>query len=135
MNIDLNAGKSVAAREDEGTVVHVRDEIGEKLYQDEAKTLPATITVVGTYSSRYRRLSEANRDKMLKQRRSQMDGDQLNQQSLELVASCILSWDGFVTVDGPFPYTKANAVALLDACPWIREQVEAAMNDHASFLR
>lgn len=133
--MDINAGKSVAQREDEGTTIHLRDETNEKQYADEAKTQPVTITVVGTYSSRYRRLSDANRDKMLKQRRTQLDGDQLEEQGLELQAGCILGWDGITANGEPFPYTKANAVALLRAAPWVREQVEAAMNDHASFLR
>lgn len=134
MDISTNSLASVEQREDEGTVVHIRDAAGEKQYQDDGTT-PVTITVVGTYSKRYRRLAEANRDKMLKQRRTQLDGEQLDEQSLETVAGCILGWDGFTADGAPFPFTKANAVTLLKAAPWMREQVEAAMNDHAAFFR
>jgi hypothetical protein len=136
--MNISKSKEVSHREDEGAVVEIRDPAGEKMYQDDAQSKPVVITVAGTYSARYRRAADVNRDRMLKQRRNQLDGDQLNQQSLELVAACILSWDGFTAdIDGaeqPYPLTKANAVALLAECPWIREQVEAAMNDHASFL-
>jgi hypothetical protein len=133
--MDISTSKSVAEREDEGTIVHVRDEAGEKQYIGGDKTKPVTILVAGTYSTTYRTAADASRDRMLKQRRNAIDGDQLSQQSLELTAACILAWDGFSAGDQPYPFTKKNAVALLQQAPWIREQVEAAMNDHASFLR
>lgn len=133
--MDITQTKSVAEREDEGTTIHLRDEAGEKMFAGPNQDRPVTITVVGTYSSTYRRAAEANRDRMLKQRRNSLDGDQIHRQSLELVAACILEWDGFTAGEQPYALTKANAVALLDQCPWIREQVEAAMHDHAAFFR
>ncbi len=125
--MDISNTKSVAEREEEGTVVDVKDATGEK-------QKGVTITVMGTYSSTYRRAVAANRDRILKQRRATVDGDQLEQQAIETAASCIKAWTGFTAGDKPYPLTKANAVALLTNAPWIREQVEEAMNDHASFF-
>lgn len=127
----LNTGKTVAQREDEGTVVAIRDEAGEKMYQDDGVT-PVTITVVGTYSGRYRRLIEGNNDRAWK-RAGRMDAEESRKASLETIAGCILAWDGFTSGGQPFPLTKANACLLLDQCPWIREQVEKAMTDHSLF--
>lgn len=113
--------------EDEGTVVQIKDASGQP--ED-----GVTITVAGSYSSQYRRTSSAQRDRMLKQRRTQLSGEQLERNQLELDAACIISWEGFTTGQAPYPLTKENAVALLTKAPWIREQVEEAMQDHASFF-
>ena len=131
MNI-TTSGKSVAAREDEGTVVHVEDETGEKLYQDAEQTKPVTITIAGTYSSRYRRITDTNGDKAWK-KRGGMDAADSRRTALETIAACILAWDGFTSDGEEFPLTKANAVTLLDACPWIRDKVEKAMTSHELF--
>lgn len=135
MNI-TKTGKTVAQREDEGTTIHVRDENNEKMYQNAEQTTPVTITVVGTYSSRYRRLMEATGDRAWK-KAGRMEAEDNRKSALEIVAGCILEWDGFTTGDEkfevPYTYSKANAVVLLDQCPWIREQVEKAMSDHALF--
>lgn len=134
--MEISGNKSVTEREDEGTVVHVRDASGEPaIYENGTGPKPVTITVAGTYSSKYRRAVDAQRDRMLKQRRASLSGEQLNRQQLELVAACVLSWEGFTAEDKPFPLTKDNAVLLLDNAPWIREQVEEAMGDHASFFQ
>lgn len=134
MGFDIVSAKDVAAREDEGTVVELKDQNGEPLYADDAKTLPVTITVAGTYSTRYRRAVDQNRDRMLKRRQATLDGEQLNRQSLELIAAAIIAWSGLTESGADYPLTKENAIALLDACPWIREQVEMAASDHASFF-
>jgi hypothetical protein len=135
MNI-TKTGKTVAQREDEGTTIHVRDEAGDKMWQDEAQTKPVTITVAGSYSSRFRRLAEASGDRAWK-KAGRMDAEDQRRNSLEIVAGCVLAWDGFTVGEGPAeaPYacTKANAIALLDQCVWIRDQVEKAMSDHALF--
>jgi hypothetical protein len=71
---------------------------------------------------------------MLKQRRTSLTGEGLNRQQLELVAASIIAWEGFTANGQPYQLTKENAIALLDKAPWIREQVEEAMGDHASFF-
>ncbi len=115
------------AREDEGTLVMVKDAAGEE--QD-----GVTILVAGTYSTAYRKAVSAQRDRMLRQRRGNLTGEQLERQQLELVAACIIEWDGFTSNGQPFPLSKDNAITLLTRAPWIREQVEEAMSDHASYF-
>ncbi len=128
----LNTGKSVAEREDEGTTFHVRNEQGEKMWADEAETKPVTITVAGTYSNRYRKLTDASNDKAWK-KAGRLEAEDNRKSALEIIAGCILKWDGFTAGSAAFPLNKTNAVVLLDQCPWIREQVEKHMTDHALF--
>ncbi len=130
--MDISNNKSVAEREDEGTVVHVKDVTGEPQYLDGK---PVTIAVAGTYSSTYRKAVAANRDKWLKRRSQTLDGEHLDKQALETTVACIKGWDGFTAGESPFPFTKANALVLLEGAPWIREQVESAMGDHESFFK
>jgi hypothetical protein len=121
-----------AAAEDEGTLVAIRDASGEPELQPNGD--PVTITVAGTYSSRYRRAMDNQRERLLKQRRTSLTGEGLNRQQLELIAASIIEWEGFTAEGQPYPFTKENAIALLDNAPWIREQVEEAMGDHAAFF-
>lgn len=120
-------------REDAGVTVHVRDARGESMFYGDDKK-PVTILVAGTYSKLYRKVTSAIRDRALKQRRATLTADILFEQQLETVASCILAWDGFFDGDASFPLTKANAMRLLSMAPWIREDVEVAMQDHESFF-
>ena len=132
---DISANKDVAATEDEGIVVPIKDLNGDpQSYEDNGVTKPAVIRVAGTYSTTYRRAAEASREKAMKRRRVAPSGAQMARQELELIAACVLSWEGLANAGQPFPCTKANAIALLDACPWIRQDVEAAMGDHESFF-
>lgn len=132
--MDIGNSKVIAAAEDEGTAVHVRNAAGEYEYFGANKDKPVTITVVGTYSARYRRIQEQVRDKSIK-RRGPIDGRIVEDQALDMLAGSIIEWEGFEAGGIPFQFSRTNAIALLDSCPWIREQVEAAMNDHAAFFK
>lgn len=129
--MEISTSKSVAEREEEGTVVHLADETGTLMYEN---LKPVTITVVGTYSKTYRRVQNENRAKALKQRRSQLTPEQIDAKANEAVAGCIKGWEGFLSDGKPFPFTRENAIALFEQAPWIREQVEEAMGDHAAFF-
>ncbi len=124
--MEIGNNKTVADREEEGTEIEVRDVAGEV-------EAGVTITVVGTYSTTYRKAQSQNRDKFLKQR-GKIDSDMIEKQSVETTARCIKTWKGFTSGGQDFPYTKENAVLLLTNAPWIREQVEEAMNDHSVFF-
>lgn len=126
--MEIGNNKTVAEQEEEGTVIEVRDAAGEI---EEG----VTITVVGTYSATYRKAQAANRDKFLKGRRGPLSGDALEQQAIETTARCIKSWTGLTSNGADFPCTRENAVSLLTNAPWIREQVEEAMHDHAAFFK
>ena len=132
--MDISLGKDVAAREDEGTVVHLKDAAGELAYYGDKNDQPVTMTVVGTYSTRYRRALDAQRDRAIKRRGANVDGATVGRDATDLLASCVIAWEGIESNGAPLPFSKANVAAVLDACPWIREDVERASNDHAAFF-
>jgi hypothetical protein len=140
MSFNVSQQKSEASLEDEGRPVpiHTRDE-KPATYVKDGKELPVTITIVGSYSDRYRRKYNAQRKQMLAARRTEVS-DKVDPLQVELVAHCIKSWEGLEDHDAsgnvvPFPFTEANAIALLTACPWVRQELEVAMGDHAGFSK
>lgn len=132
--MDITKAGAVTEREDEGVVVEINDEAGNPAFGPDGTTR-VTITVVGTYSKRYRAALEANRRWWRKHvGRTKPTDQQIEAQALELMAASIISWQGFTAGGADYPFTKANAVALFDQAPWIREQVETAMSDHEGFF-
>ncbi len=136
--LDIGSLPRVGDLEDEGVVVELRDINDERLFwQDEkGNEKPVTITVAGSYSHRYRRTQEAQTTRVMKRRGGvQVTGEMLSRQRLELIASCVLGWEGFVAQGKAWPCTKENVMQALQAAPYIREQVEAAMEDHEAFFK
>jgi len=124
--MEIGNSRSVAEREEEGNEIEVRD-VARVVEEG------VTITVVGTYSATYRKAQNQNRDKFLKQR-GNVDSEMIEKQSVETTARCIKAWRGFTSNGVDFPCNRENAIAMLTNAPWIREQVEEAMNDHAGFF-
>lgn len=134
--MEIGKSKDVAEREEQGTVVHVRDETGELQYYPEGASeqdrKPVTITVIGTYSRTYRKARQRARDKNIKTVRNDLSAEGLEAQEIKIAAECIKEWEGFTSDGKPFEYSVKNAVLLLEA-PYLYEQVFLAMNDHESF--
>jgi hypothetical protein len=137
MEIGKESTKTVEDREEAGTLIHVRDETGEKQYHQQGEEKkPVTLRVCGSYSRTYKRARETQREGNMKRGRAVRDPEVLDQQELRVHAACIKPEDfGPFTVDGkPFEYSPKNAVLVLEAASWIREQVEEAVYDHQGFL-
>jgi hypothetical protein len=126
--LDLSTSKSVADRESEGRWVDILDS------QGEAYDPPVRMLVAGSYSQHYRKAQDAQRNRLIKQRRTSLTGDAVKQQQLELSAACVLKWEGVLNNGSPVDCTRESVAHMLDACPWITRQVEEAMEDHASFF-
>lgn len=128
--IDLANVGTVADREEIGRVVHLKDDREELAYVGDQ---PVTVTIAGSYSKRYRRTQEALTQRMFKRRQVQLTAEQFMANRIELVAACVLDWQGITNNDKPLACTKENATALLTAAPWVLAQLEDAQADHASF--
>jgi hypothetical protein len=132
---DLSSERDGTAAEDAGIAVIVRKRTGDiATFTKDGETIPATMRVVGTYSKRYREALSAQRKRIFEARRQQVP-DLIESQQVELVADCVLGWEGLTDKGTDIPFTRANAIALLTACPWIREACQEAMGDHAGFTR
>lgn len=136
---DLSTAPDLGAIEDEGQVVHIRDEMDEPMYHGKgADEKPVTITVVGTYSKTYLDVTRAQQRKLGKRLGRGGDMTELAEgNALEAIAACVKAWDGFLSDGKPFPCTRPNAAVLLSSskAQHIRRQVEHAMGDHERFFK
>ena len=126
--LNIASAKAVAAQEDDGQVVELMDHDGEPY--DE----PVTVTVVGTYSTRYRKAVDKQRREMIKNRRIKTSAQALFKNQIELEAACVIAWEGLFDGDKAIECNPENAAEMLATVPWFREQVQAAMEDHAGFF-
>lgn len=132
---DLEDQGAVTVREDEGQVVHIRDARGDLAYTGEGEQRkPVTVRVAGTFSTHYRRANDAIQQRVLKRRQRDITPEQVLANRIELVRSCILDWQGFTNQGKPLVFSPENATLLLTKCPWVRAQLEEAMEDHAAFF-
>ena len=134
--LNLGAAKAVSDREDEGQVIELLDAAGEPLvYQNGTAEKPVTVTVAGSYSATYRKAVERQRLRMLKRRRGKLTSNELTDNQIELEAACALPWDGVLTDDGkPIEHKMENVTGILVGVPWVREQIQIAIEDHAGFF-
>ncbi len=130
MGIDVLAAKAVAEREEEGTPVHIKDEASEPQYEGEK---PVTITVVGSFSTTFRKAEAREMERQLKHRQNKLSADLVQKRRVALAAAACTGWQGFTLGDQPFPFSRDNAVMLFEAAPWILAQVEEARDDHEGF--
>jgi len=134
---DLEDAIPVEKLEDKGIEVELLGLDGEwMLFKGENGTEEnVSMKVVGTYSTRYRRAQETQTTKTLRKRSSSNLGRDLGERRVELVASCVLSWKGFYHKGDPITFGRNNVIKVLEHAPWIREQLENAMENHEAFLK
>ena len=135
---DLTAAKALSEAEDEGAIIEIHAPDGEPMmHGPENDPKPVTMRVAGSYSSTYRRAEEAATKKRLqaarRTRSTDLDAAAARQWQIDVMAKCVLEWDGFYDDGKPVPCTYDNVRAVLTHAPWAREQVEAAMQDHEVF--
>jgi hypothetical protein len=101
-----------------------------------------SITVASTDSEAFRKASQAQQNKRLKQmtrgRRgagTALTAEEMEEESLDLLASCTLGWEGVNYGTDPLPFSKEAARNLYRKHAFIREQVDEAMADRSLFLK
>lgn len=134
---ELTEAQAAVAREEAGQTLHIRNADGSLAFVEDAQApdgrRPVTIRVAGSHAKVFREAYDAQR-RQLVQQREPLTPEQRAQLRLELIASCVLAWDGFTNAGAPFPCTPANAVLLLATAPWIADAVEEAITDHQRFF-
>ena len=135
--LNLGDAKAVADREAEGQVTELVDSAGEPLvYFDGAEEKPVWVRVAGSYSAVYRKAVERQRLRMMKRRRGKLSAKEVTENQVELEAACVLEWGGVLTDDGQaIDCNPENVARFLADVAWFREQVQIAMEDHASFFK
>jgi hypothetical protein len=102
---------------------------------------PVTLQIVSVDDPRYikvqrRVLDERIAKQQRKRNKASMSAEELARESVRLVAAGIVGWSANVVMGGaPFPYSPENAEKLCEDFPFIREQVDDAINDRTRFFK
>ncbi len=129
---DLDTASPVSELEEQGAWIELSGIEGEPLlYGSERK--PVRMKVAGSYSKLYRKLTHAQTTKAVKRRATKITGELLHKQRLEVIAGCILAWEGFYKGGVELAFNRDNVKVVLDGFGYILEQVEMAIEDHESF--
>lgn len=130
MGFNRQKQAQAARKEDEGIAFPVRNADTTVAYKKDGKT-PCTITVAGSHSQRYRDKQREMDKQKIRGAQSMSDA---KARSRELLIHCTLAWDIEDDEDGPVPFNRANVAELYRDCPWIADDAEEAMTDHAGFF-
>lgn len=103
------------------------------------KPIGLVIQVVGTDSAAYqniqRKLQNRRLQKWQRNRSTKMSAEQLEEEQLELLCSCIHSWTGMVVDGKEVEFSPDAAREILVRFPFVREQIDEAIGDRANFLK
>jgi len=98
-----------------------------------------TLTVAGVDGERYQAAFTTQVNKRLQTslnaRSQQQTAEDLMRENIDLLVAVTLDWQGIEKAGAPLPYSPANARALYERLPWLREQVKAFVEDRANFLK
>lgn len=92
------------------------------------------ITLIGTDSKTFRDISKSRATASLKKKSREIDLDQNESDSVELLAKCTKGWTGASESGKEIPFDFDNAVYFYKKYLWLREQVDQFMADRSNFL-
>jgi hypothetical protein len=130
--MDINATEQALSIEDEGITIEILDAKGDPAV--DAAGQPVTITVAGSYSKKYRRAQEWQRQQLIALRGKKQTGEQALRMQSAFVARCTIRWSGFTRDQAELPFTVENAADLYDRLSFVQEQVEQGISDHVGFF-
>ena len=96
--------------------------------------LGIVITLIGTDSKTFRDISKIRATMALKKKTREIDLNQNEQDSIELLARCTKGWSGITENGKDIPFSHENAVELYTKYLWLREQIDRFMADRSNFL-
>jgi hypothetical protein len=128
-----------AAKAEVGSVLQLKHPGSEKPLEG------VTITLLGTDSKKYRtalrRKQQASIDRTLRGKKAKLRAEEVEQESLEDLAECTVTWSGGPDLPGVFQLgseklecNKENAIRVFTELPWIKEQASEFMADRENFI-
>lgn len=137
--MELNDSADVVAREEQGIAIPLRDQHRKPALAPDGT--PIMLTVVGSYSDRYRAALESYQAWVREAAAELEEGEEIDpklrdKKWVELVlAKAVIGWTPGLTRNGqPFDYSEENAVILLTGRPWISDDVQQAVVRHERFF-
>lgn len=126
MTFDL-ATLDTAKVAEEGAELHVA-------HPTTGEDLGIKITLIGTDSKTFRDISKSRATASLKKKSREIDLDQNEAESVELLAKCTKGWSGITEGGVEVKFSYENAVKLYTKYLWLREQIDRFMADRSNFL-
>lgn len=135
--MDLSTLDTVAASEQGARMEVQHPTTNEVLTQRSGE--PVTITLAGQDSKRFRDAERKASNKRLATQASgrmiRMTSEGIDNDRLEALVSCTITWEGVGWDGADKEFTPANAREAYKKLPWLREQAEAFTADRANFLK
>lgn len=126
---DLSEFDDLASAQEEGIEVKVT-------HPKTGEEMGITIRVAGPESDRQKKArNRLVNDRLIKNRNRRVTAAELEQDALKVSAASILGWDNIEIKGQPLEFNLENAEKLLKNYPFIREQVDSAVNDRALFMK
>lgn len=126
------ASRDVAAKAEQGAELEVLDPVT-------GEAVGVYITLAGADSAVHRKaLTAASKRRLNGQkgfRNKGWDPEKMQEESIEILATCTLSWKGVLVDGAPLPCSRDNAIKMYTRFPWLREQVEAFISDRSEYLQ
>jgi hypothetical protein len=133
--LDLSSLDTTKAAED-GAVLEIRHPTsGAVLSNGDGRAV--TLTLAGMDSQRARKAERQATNRRLRmggRRAISVTADELDNDSLDLLAACTLAWSGFAVDGSELECNAENARRLYRQFPWLREQAQQYIDDRANFL-
>lgn len=120
------------------SVLHLRAPTGQ-LIIDEDSGDPVTISLLGSDSDVYQKLSRKQNARRLKHNIGRRGGlkvspEELEEDALEILVACTVSWDNVVFNGTRLECNPANIRKLYSELPFVREQVDEFVAERENFL-
>jgi hypothetical protein len=128
--LDLDVAPDITSVEEQGATISILSADGKKVI---VNGRPVTMTVLGSYSKTYRRTQSAQRERMLRTRRSSLTDELLEKNRADLAAACVTGWDGFLASGQPVPFTRENVLKVFAKFPFIFDQVWEEIHARENF--
>jgi hypothetical protein len=132
--MDIGQIQAAIAQDEEAVAVTIYNKAGDPYTGSDGK--PATISVVGSESKRYRDARQVIQRAALRTHGKPTPDETLERirdNNIALTAAAITAWSGWESEGQPWPCTPENARDLM-AIEHIRDQVANAIAEHATLF-
>jgi hypothetical protein len=127
--MDLSEFDGLTKAQDDGIEISI-------FHPKTGEEMDLKIKVAGPESAKQKRIrSIIMNDRLLKNRNRRVTVTELEADALRISSASIISWENVVINGETVELTPENAEMVLKNYPFIRDQVDAAINDRALFIK
>lgn len=99
-----------------------------------SEPLDMHIKLLGKDSEAYKKQVRKNQDRNLKKGFRKLKAENLENETIELLAACTIDWKGIIYQGNELEFTKENVRWLYKTYDWAKEQADEFIGDRGNFL-